>query len=134
MVPVPLFHNRYRVSSAASAAPRLLYIAISFVSKYALRFLHAEENAYGYHGANAYNERVDEGFGGSSGLFNTDGGGGRLVRRASELDEAPPWKRILFPLLIPILVLSSGVFAGLTLGYMSLDETQLNVLSISGTP
>lgn len=28
----------------------------------------------------------------------------------------------------------SGLFAGLTLGYMSLDETQLNVLSISGTP
>lgn len=36
--------------------------------------------------------------------------------------------------LIPILVLASGLFAGLTLGYMSLDETQLNVLSISGTP
>ena len=36
--------------------------------------------------------------------------------------------------LIPILVLMSGLFAGLTLGYMSLDETQLNVLSISGTP
>ncbi|KAJ7157300.1 hypothetical protein C8R46DRAFT_1355653 [Mycena filopes] len=36
--------------------------------------------------------------------------------------------------LIPILVLLSGLFAGLTLGYMSLDETQLNVLSISGTP
>lgn len=28
----------------------------------------------------------------------------------------------------------SGVLAGLTLGYMSLDETQLRVLSISGTP
>jgi metal transporter CNNM len=28
----------------------------------------------------------------------------------------------------------SGIFAGLTLGYMSLDETQLNVLSVSGTP
>ncbi|GLB42787.1 putative protein with domain of unknown function DUF21 [Lyophyllum shimeji] len=39
-----------------------------------------------------------------------------------------------FAALIPILVLLSGVFAGLTLGYMSLDETQLNVLSISGTP
>ncbi|EKM51307.1 uncharacterized protein PHACADRAFT_200129 [Phanerochaete carnosa HHB-10118-sp] len=36
--------------------------------------------------------------------------------------------------LIPILVLLSGLFAGLTLGYMSLDETQLQVLSISGTP
>ena len=41
---------------------------------------------------------------------------------------------IVFACLIPVLVLLSGVFAGLTLGYMSLDETQLNVLSISGTP
>ncbi len=41
---------------------------------------------------------------------------------------------IICAVLIPILVLSSGLFAGLTLGYMSLDETQLNVLSISGTP
>ncbi|THH02246.1 hypothetical protein EW145_g6773 [Phellinidium pouzarii] len=41
---------------------------------------------------------------------------------------------IIFACLIPILVLLSGVFAGLTLGYMSLDETQLNVLSSSGTP
>ena len=38
-----------------------------------------------------------------------------------------------FGVLIPVLVILSGVFAGLTLGYMSLDETQLNVLSISGT-
>ncbi|KAI0067517.1 DUF21-domain-containing protein [Artomyces pyxidatus] len=36
--------------------------------------------------------------------------------------------------LMPILVILSGIFAGLTLGYMSLDETQLQVLSISGTP
>lgn len=41
---------------------------------------------------------------------------------------------IVFACLIPVLVLLSGVFAGLTLGYMSLDETQLNVLSISGSP
>jgi hypothetical protein len=40
---------------------------------------------------------------------------------------------IVFATLIPVLVLLSGLFAGLTLGYMSLDETQLNVLSISGT-
>ena len=39
-----------------------------------------------------------------------------------------------FAVLVPILVLLSGLFAGLTLGYMSLDETQLHVLSISGTP
>ncbi|KZT59176.1 DUF21-domain-containing protein, partial [Calocera cornea HHB12733] len=37
-------------------------------------------------------------------------------------------------ILIPVLVLLSGVFAGLTLGYMSLDETQLKVLAVSGTP
>ena len=43
-------------------------------------------------------------------------------------------QRIIFGCLIPVLVILSGVFAGLTLGYMSLDETQLNVLSISGTP
>jgi len=36
-------------------------------------------------------------------------------------------------ILIPILVVLSGIFAGLTLGYMSLDETQLHILSISGT-
>ncbi|KAH9847079.1 DUF21-domain-containing protein [Lenzites betulinus] len=41
---------------------------------------------------------------------------------------------VIFACLIPILVLLSGLFAGLTLGYMSLDETQLNVLSVSGTP
>lgn len=43
-------------------------------------------------------------------------------------------ERIAFAVLIPVLVILSGVFAGLTLGYMSLDETQLNVLSISGSP
>ncbi|KAK0454734.1 DUF21-domain-containing protein [Armillaria borealis] len=43
-------------------------------------------------------------------------------------------KDVVFAALIPILVLLSGLFAGLTLGYMSLDQTQLNVLSISGTP
>jgi metal transporter CNNM len=37
-------------------------------------------------------------------------------------------------ILMPVLVILSGIFAGLTLGYMSLDETQLHVLSISGTP
>jgi metal transporter CNNM len=42
--------------------------------------------------------------------------------------------KVIFGCLIPVLVLLSGLFAGLTLGYMSLDETQLNVLSMSGTP
>lgn len=41
---------------------------------------------------------------------------------------------IIGVILMPILVVLSGIFAGLTLGYMSLDETQLHVLSISGTP
>ncbi|WVR07902.1 hypothetical protein IAU60_004945 [Kwoniella sp. DSM 27419] len=36
--------------------------------------------------------------------------------------------------MIPVLVALSGVFAGLTLGYFSVDPTQLQVLSISGTP
>ncbi|CAH7687895.1 hypothetical protein PPACK8108_LOCUS22755 [Phakopsora pachyrhizi] len=35
--------------------------------------------------------------------------------------------------MIPVLVILSGIFAGLTLGYMSLDSTQLIVLSKSGT-
>ncbi|KAH8093859.1 hypothetical protein BXZ70DRAFT_367149 [Cristinia sonorae] len=43
-------------------------------------------------------------------------------------------KLVAFAILIPVLVLLSGVFAGLMLGYMSLDETQLQVLSVSGTP
>jgi len=47
---------------------------------------------------------------------------------------ALPTDHIIFACLIPVLVLLSGIFAGLTLGYMSLDETQLNVLSTSGTP
>jgi CBS domain containing-hemolysin-like protein len=47
-----------------------------------------------------------------------------------DLDEP---KNIVFIVLIPVLVLLSGLFAGLTLGYMSLDQTQLNVLAVSGT-
>lgn len=56
-----------------------------------------------------------------------------LHRRAHEIEHNDP-KFIVFVILIPVLVLMSGLFAGLTLGYMSLDETQLNVLSVSGTP
>ena len=66
---------------------------------------------------------------------------GRVATNFSEAnaitrrDVKPPApEAIVFIVLIPILVLLSGLFAGLTLGYMSLDETQLNVLSISGTP
>ncbi|RDB21713.1 hypothetical protein Hypma_011126 [Hypsizygus marmoreus] len=59
--------------------------------------------------------------------------GHELVKRDTEFDPHRA-KDIVFAVLIPVLVILSGVFAGLTLGYMSLDETQLNVLSISGTP
>jgi metal transporter CNNM len=56
-----------------------------------------------------------------------------ILKRSSE-PEKHDTKFIVFACLIPVLVILSGIFAGLTLGYMSLDETQLNVLSISGTP
>ncbi|KAJ7755743.1 hypothetical protein DFH07DRAFT_885815, partial [Mycena maculata] len=55
-----------------------------------------------------------------------------LAKRESFDPHQPRY--IVFAVLIPVLVLLSGVFAGLTLGYMSLDETQLNVLCLSGTP
>ena len=64
-------------------------------------------------------------------------GGGGAVHTFARRDIHDPSHRaqfIIFSSLIPILVLLSGLFAGLTLGYMSLDETQLNVLSVSGTP
>jgi metal transporter CNNM len=56
-----------------------------------------------------------------------------LSRRAADSDDTHSASHIVFIVLIPVLVLLSGLFAGLTLGYMSLDETQLHVLSISGT-
>ncbi|KAF9260987.1 DUF21-domain-containing protein [Marasmius fiardii PR-910] len=56
-----------------------------------------------------------------------------LLRREEKFDPHNH-QLVAFACLIPALVLLSGLFAGLTLGYMSLDETQLNVLSISGTP
>ena len=60
--------------------------------------------------------------------------GGGLMHSLAKREEAHGATRIVFGVLIPVLVLLSGLFAGLTLGYMSLDETQLHVLSISGTP
>ncbi len=57
----------------------------------------------------------------------------RVRSFAKREDEHDP-EFAVFAVLIPVLVLLSGLFAGLTLGYMSLDETQLQVLSISGTP
>lgn len=38
-----------------------------------------------------------------------------------------------YAIVVPILVILSGMFAGLTLGYMSLDETQLHVLATTGS-
>ncbi|KAL1412592.1 hypothetical protein Q8F55_000339 [Vanrija albida] len=43
-------------------------------------------------------------------------------------------EHIVEAVMIPVLVVLSGTFAGLTLGYFSVDPTQLQVLSISGTP
>ena len=58
-----------------------------------------------------------------------------FTRRATKLHvDAQHPLSIVSVVLIPVLVLLSGLFAGLTLGYMSLDETQLHVLCISGTP
>ena len=57
-----------------------------------------------------------------------------FVKREPEAERENKAQFIVFAVLIPVLVLLSGLFAGLTLGYMSLDETQLHVLSISGTP
>lgn len=42
-------------------------------------------------------------------------------------------EKVAFSILIPVLVILSGIFAGLTLGYMSLDETQLQVLMAQGS-
>ncbi|KAE9406864.1 DUF21-domain-containing protein [Gymnopus androsaceus JB14] len=86
---------------------RLLYTALSFVSHYVLnllRDLRPEHYDSASHKVTSF------------------------VRRG--LDDHN--ERIVFGILIPIFVLLSGLFAGLTLGYMSLDETQLNVLAISG--
>lgn len=67
----------------------------------------------------------------SNGVGNTHSN--HVLTKRAEFNPHEP-KYIVFAVLIPVLVLLSGLFAGLTLGYMSLDETQLNVLSLSGTP
>ena len=70
----------------------------------------------------------------SWGRTQEEGGiGTHTLQRRVEIDRGST-KFTVFVVLIPVLVLLSGLFAGLTLGYMSLDETQLNVLSVSGTP
>nr|GAT57744.1 predicted protein [Mycena chlorophos] len=55
-----------------------------------------------------------------------------LAKRDDKFDPHST-RDIVFAVLIPVLVLLSGLFAGLTLGYMTLDQTQLNVLAVSGT-
>ncbi|KAJ7146409.1 hypothetical protein C8R44DRAFT_837110 [Mycena epipterygia] len=87
---------------------RLLYSLFSLVSQYVPRLLRLSQPSV------------------------ATAGGGMLSKR--EQFDPHNTTSIVFAVLIPVLVLSSGLFAGLTLGYMSLDETQLNVLSMSGTP
>ena len=94
---------------ATRHSSRLLYILLSVASQHVPRFLHR------------------------AAASQPDGDLVSFARRTDKFDPHDT-KSIVFVVLIPILVLSSGLFAGLTLGYMSLDETQLNVLSISGTP
>ncbi|KAI0312944.1 hypothetical protein OF83DRAFT_1176152 [Amylostereum chailletii] len=66
--------------------------------------------------------------------FSNHFGDGAALHRYVKRDDPTHGQIVLGGVLIPVLVLLSGLFAGLTLGYMSLDETQLQVLSISGTP
>lgn len=87
----------------------LVYLLLQLVTQYAPRYLHPY------------------------GIFVDSSSMSSIIRRESKFNPHEP-KSIVFVVLIPVLVLMSGLFAGLTLGYMSLDETQLNVLSISGTP
>ncbi|SRR6266404_327462 len=61
-------------------------------------------------------------------------GAHRLAKRADGHGHKHDGAFVAGAILMPVLVILSGIFAGLTLGYMSLDETQLHVLSISGTP
>lgn len=73
--------------------------------------------------------------GSPDGAFSEQGASAHVFAKrdtSSRFREDP--KLYAFAVLIPVLVILSGIFAGLTLGYMSLDETQLNVLSLSGTP
>jgi metal transporter CNNM len=92
-----------------SQSSRFLHILFSISTQYALRFIRRT-------------------FGDTSGDSSYVG----LRKRVEPIHNSTTF--IIFVSLIPVLVLLSGLFAGLTLGYMSLDETQLNVLSISGTP
>lgn len=104
MVPTPL--------NISPRSPRLLVTSISLLSQYVPSIART-----------LLGSTSD---GGSPSALHT------YAKRAAADTHGPEF--IVFACLIPVLVLLSGVFAGLTLGYMSLDETQLNVLSMSGTP
>ena len=94
------------ILSRKAYSSRLLYALVNIVSYYVPHLFHRDSQS------------------GSSLNARTESGSG--FDKHSIRD-------IVFAVLIPVLVLLSGLFAGLTLGYMSLDETQLNVLSVSGT-
>lgn len=94
--------------SARSRTPGLLYALASLVINNVPKLFHASSS--------------------NNAAANMNG---HILAKRGEKHDA---KFIVFACLIPVLVLLSGLFAGLTLGYMSLDETQLHVLSVSGTP
>jgi metal transporter CNNM len=91
------------IPSSKQNSARLLYILLSVATQYVPNSLR------------------------TIGLFDEpvhDDGLRYLAKREKEL---PQKEQIIFGVLVPVLVLLSGLFAGLTLGYMSLDETQVRV-------
>jgi|SRR5882762_1130232 metal transporter CNNM len=108
MVPTPIRLTRSAAAVPHAASSRLIVLLYSLASRYVSTYLDRPVHTTDPH-------------------LNAG-----LVKRSKI--EKHDTKFIVFACLIPMLVLLSGIFAGLTLGYMSLDETQLNVLSISGTP
>lgn len=66
--------------------------------------------------------------------LNSDTGNGVPVHHLARRANHHSVFFVVAACLIPVLVILSGIFAGLTLGYMSLDETQLTVLASSGSP
>ena len=115
MVPVPL---KLRSLSNSTRYVHVLHIAFSA----AFRYVTQRESQLGVGVWEPWGRTQEEGRVGA-----------HTLQRRMEIEHGST-KFIVFVVLIPVLVLMSGLFAGLTLGYMSLDETQLNVLSVSGTP
>src|SRR6266545_1729560 len=98
------------ITARHSQSSRLIYILFSLGTHYVPHFI---RRSFGETSADSYSST--------------------LAKRNDDIPQTST-QFIIFASLIPLLVLLSGLFAGLTLGYMSLDVTQLNVLSISGTP